>query len=220
MLPRILEPEVMNTVEDAHDYDEMDHSAVNSLFVEDLIQFAGEVRGPVLDVGTGTARIPIELCRRADGFEVLALDAAEEMLNIARHNIIEAGLLDRILPTMIDAKDLPFDDNHFATVMSNSIIHHIPEPGKVFAEMVRVTRVGGAIFVRDLLRPADLPTLEGLVATYAADCNEHQQQLFRDSLHAALTLEEVQELIERLGFSRDTVQVTSDRHWTWAARKR
>ena len=37
MLPRTLEPEVMDTVEEAVDYDSMDHSAVNTLFVEELL---------------------------------------------------------------------------------------------------------------------------------------------------------------------------------------
>jgi hypothetical protein len=43
--------------------------------------------------------------------------------------------------------------------------------------------------------------------------------LFRDSLRAALTLNEVRQLVGELGFEGDTVQTTSDRHWTWSARK-
>ena len=34
MLTRILEPEVMDTAEEARDYDTMDHSAVNRVFVD------------------------------------------------------------------------------------------------------------------------------------------------------------------------------------------
>jgi peptidylprolyl isomerase len=37
MLPRILEPELMDTDEDAHQYDSMDHTAVNVQFVTDLL---------------------------------------------------------------------------------------------------------------------------------------------------------------------------------------
>ena len=44
----------------------------------------------------------------------------------------------------------------FGAVMSNSIVHHIPEPASVLAEMVRVAAPGGLLFVRDLLR---LPVL-------------------------------------------------------------
>ena len=36
-----------------------------------------------------------------------------------------------------DAKRLPYPSHSFAAVISNSIVHHIPEPGKVLAEMVR-----------------------------------------------------------------------------------
>jgi ubiquinone/menaquinone biosynthesis C-methylase UbiE len=219
MLQRILEPEVMNSAEDAQDYDAMDHSAVNKLFVEHLLAFSGPMTGQVLDVGTGTAQIPIALCQHATGVQVIALDAAEQMLKLAQSNIDRAGHSTRIIPTLTDAKQIPFPDQHFQATFSNSIIHHIPEPRSVFSEMVRVTASGGLLFVRDLFRPADLNTLNNLVNTYAAGANPHQRQLFWDSLHAALTVEEVQELVSSLGFARETVTATSDRHWTWAARR-
>jgi hypothetical protein len=40
--------------------------------------------------------------------------------------------------------------------------------------------------------------------------------MFRDSLHAALTVTEVQAIVTALGADPDTVRMTSDRHWTWA----
>jgi hypothetical protein len=43
--------------------------------------------------------------------------------------------------------------------------------------------------------------------------------MFEDSLRAALSLDEIRQLVEQLGFAPDCVQATSDRHWTWAARK-
>jgi hypothetical protein len=57
------------------------------------------------------------------------------------------------------------------------------------------------------------------VGQYAADADAHQRQMFADSLHAALTLDEVRAAVQSLGFDPDTVQLTSDRHWTWSARK-
>jgi ubiquinone/menaquinone biosynthesis C-methylase UbiE len=113
---------------------------------------------------------------------------------------------------------LPFADGSFAAVISNSIVHHIPEPGKVLTEMIRVLRPGGALLVRDLLRPTDERTLEQLVATYAGEANAHQQQMFRDSLHAALTLGEVRELVAALGHDPAAVRQTTNRHWTWSTR--
>ena len=43
--------------------------------------------------------------------------------------------------------------------------------------------------------------------------------MFADSLHAALTLDEVRRMIAAIGFDPSTVRATSDRHWTWTAHK-
>ena len=216
MLERILEPEVMDSAEEAHDYDAMDHAHVNQLFVGDLLQLRSDFAN-VLDVGAGTAQIPIELCRRHPTVRVVAIDMAEHMLRVGRTNVERAQLTERIELRLCDAKQMPFADHSFNGVMSNSIVHHIPEPFAVFAEMARVVKPGGLLFVRDLLRPTDLAALRGFVAKYAGDANAHQQKMFGDSLHAALTLAEVQAMVTRLGFAAETVRQTSDRHWTWTA---
>ena len=64
MLKRVLEPEAMDTPDEAHDYDAMDHSTVNRVFVADFLS-VWDGGTPLLDVGTGTAQIPIELCRQS-----------------------------------------------------------------------------------------------------------------------------------------------------------
>lgn len=216
MLSRVLEVEVMDTAEDARDYDAMDHSTVNRLFATDFLKhWSG--RNPVLDVGTGTAQIPIELCRQHPHIRLIAIDLAEHMIVLARTNVDRAGFGSRIEVERADAKGFRYPDEHFPAVISNSIIHHIPDPTTCFAEMQRVCAVEGLLFVRDLLRPDDHRELESLVATYAAECNAHQRKLFSDSLHAALTLEEVRELVARLGYPASTVMQSSDRHWTFAA---
>jgi ubiquinone/menaquinone biosynthesis C-methylase UbiE len=227
-LARILEPEVMDSHEDAVDYDTMDHSQVNRVFVDDLLaavsQFpAASLKPParpldILDLGTGTALIPVELCKRFPHCRVLAVDAAAHMLDLARYHLEANSLTGRIQLAQADAKSLPFEAAQFDVVMSNSILHHIPEPQQVLAEAVRMVRPGGVLLFRDLLRPDSTDDLQRLVDVYAADCNDHQRKLFADSLHAALTLAEVQSLAAALGFAAETVRQTSDRHWTWSAR--
>lgn len=217
MIPRVLEPEVMDTPEDATDYDQMDHSEVNHRFASDFLSACPLPPGPILDVGTGTAQIPIELCRQHPAVVVHAIDLAEEMLILAAANVTAAGLDARIRLEKANGRQLPYPDGRFVAVVSNSIIHHIPNPFECFAEMVRVCSPGGTLFVRDLLRPHTNEQLEHLVATYAGNANPHQRQLFSDSLRAALTLAEVQTLVVELGFDRETVRQTTDRHWTWTA---
>jgi ubiquinone/menaquinone biosynthesis C-methylase UbiE len=219
MLQRVLEPEVMDSPAEAADYDSMDHREVNRRFVDDLLaacdaQLAGV---EVLDLGTGTAQIPIELCRRRADARVAAVDYAAAMLDVARRNVAAAGLSARIELVRCDAKRLPHAAGRFAIVMSNSIVHHIPDPRRVLAEAVRVVRPRGMLFFRDLLRPPDDAEVRRLVATYAADANARQRQMFDDSLRAALSLDEIRALVADLGFDPAAVRQTSDRHWTWSA---
>lgn len=238
-LERILEPEVMDSAEEATDYDAMDHREVNRIFVDNLLaamnlefriqnsklveatpHFALHIPHlDILDLGTGTALIPIELCNRFADCHVMAADAAVSMLELARYNIEVNSVSDRIQLAQVDAKRLSFADGLFDVVMSNSIIHHIPDPIGVLREAVRVTKPGGLLFFRDLLRPESEEQLKQLVDTYAAGANDHQRRMFAESLHAALSLAEIRRLVTSLGFSEDSVQQTSDRHWTWTARQ-
>jgi len=242
MLQRVLETEAMDSLEEALDYNSMDHGEVNRVFAADLLA-AGEKgdrsnlceapigpfrqigpvpffpNGEILDLGTGTALIPIELCRRVPNARVLAVDVAEHMLALGRQNVEKAGLAGRIRLECVDAKRLPYRDGQFATVISNSIIHHLSNPHVAINEAWRVTASGGLVFFRDLVRPDNETVLCRLVETYAAGANQRQQQMLADSFRAALTVEEIRQLIIPLGVPPESVRATSDRHWTWAARK-
>jgi ubiquinone/menaquinone biosynthesis C-methylase UbiE len=228
VIARTLEPEVMDTEIEARDYDAMDHGAVNARFRDDFLAVRGKAQR-MLDVGTGTARIPILLLERAPEISCLAIDLAEHMIAVAVENVREAGLEARITIEKRDAKATGYPDHAFDAVISNSIVHHIPEPQAAIAEMWRVLCPGGVLFVRDLARPSDAASLDGLVETYAsiptegspADLERHrrQRELFEASLHASLAVDEVRAMVLPLGIAGDAVRLTSDRHWTLAARK-
>jgi ubiquinone/menaquinone biosynthesis C-methylase UbiE len=221
MLPRVLEPEAMDTPEEANDYDAMDHSEVNARFVADLLVAHGPCRGgEILDVGTGPGRIALALCQADPAARVVAVDMAEAMLALARRHVAGARLHERIACVRGDAKALPWADGRFEAVISNTIIHHIPEPSAALAEMARLVAPGGTLFVRDLARPATLTELALLVATYAGNEPPAARQLFEASLHASLTVAEVQSIVLSLGLPRESVAMTSDRHWTCIWKKK
>jgi ubiquinone/menaquinone biosynthesis C-methylase UbiE len=225
MIERVLEPEAMESVEEARDYDLMDHAAVNATFVADMLAAAASRGGSpsrdrlVLDVGTGTARIPIELCREHAAVNVIGIDLAHEMLRVGLENVEKESLGDRILLLRARAGDLPFRNATAGLVMSNSLIHHLPDPATAFRDICRVTAPGGLVFIRDLFRPSSEAELDGLVRTYAADASASQRQLLADSLHAALTVDEVRAMIATLPFAAPSLTTTSERHWTFAATK-
>lgn len=218
MLERQLEPELMDDHREALLYDEMDHSEVNRVFVCDLLQ-SGEVGIDIVDLGTGTARIPIELCRQRANCRVMASDAAVSMLEIARLNVAVQGFEHRIQLHHGDSKKLGFCEDMFDAVISNSLVHHLPDPESAIAEMIRIVKPGGRIFVRDLFRPESLEETESLVQTHVGNEPPSAQQLFRQSLLAALTLDEIRAMVSKFDFPAESVERTSDRHWTWSASK-
>ena len=219
MLDRVLEPEVMNDRQEAIEYDSMDHAAVNSRFVQDLIA-AGPIGEDCLDLGTGTALIPIELCQQDSSVRVMASDASTMMLDLARYNLEVQGLMHRVQLQFVDAKKLIFQGSYFDTVMSNSLVHHLPTHESFLPEALRVLRTGGLLFVRDLCRPDSLEQVECIVSQYAGNEIESAREMLRQSLKAALTLEEIGQLAVAAGLDSDCVAMTSDRHWTLMARKK
>lgn len=212
-MERVLEPEVMDTWQEAAEYDAMDFTEVNTAFAQQAIQL-GPPTGQVLDAGTGTARIPILIAQLCPQWQVIGIDLAQPMLQLGAKNVEQAGLQQQITLELVDAKKLPYPDGQFDMVISNSLVHHLPDPLPFLQELRRVLKPKGALFMRDLIRPADENRMNVLVEGIGAEYNEHQKMLFRDSLHAALTLEEVSQLIQQTGLEGVRVYQSSDRHWT------
>lgn len=207
----------MDTWLEASAYDAMDFTVVNEAFAAAAVALDPDAV-KILDVGTGTARIPILMCQQRPQYLITAVDLAQSMLIIGQRNVEEAQLTQRIRLERVDAKRMPYPDLEFDAIVSNSLVHHLPEPLSLFQEMNRLVRPGGALLIRDLVRPETEQQLDELVArgnTY----DTRQQQLFRDSLTAALTLAEVQDLIDRVGFQQVTLAQTSELHWTIARPK-
>jgi ubiquinone/menaquinone biosynthesis C-methylase UbiE len=222
MIERVLEPEAMETAEEVRQYDAMDHRAVNRCFVDDFLAAHGPCQGGlILDVGTGTARIPIALATADSRAHVLALDLSPSMLAQAEINIASAGLTSRIRTHLGDGKALVsvFGESAFEAVVSNTIVHHIPEPAPALESMARLVAAGGTLMIRDLARPRSLVEIRRLADIYTEGESLEARALFEASLHAALTLEEIQSLVRDLGLSPTDVAMTSDRHWTWTWRR-
>ena len=213
-LPRTLEPEAMETQEEVREYLAMDHHSVNQRFIDDLYE-RGPVGNRVMDFGCGTAQIPVLLCQRSLDLQVLAVDSSVEMLEAARIEIELGGVAGQVQLAHSDCKSMnEYESESVPTIISNSLIHHLPEPKSALQQMKRLVEPGGRIFIRDLARPATEDEVEALVEQHAGEESAFAQQLLRQSLHAALTLGEIQELAVALDLDPNSAQLTSDRHWT------
>ncbi len=200
----------MDAAAEAEAYDAMDHSGPNEAFVQRLLELGA--RGRILDVGCGPGHIPLLIATMQPEAEVTGVDLSAAMLRIAEEHRAVSSHAARVRFTKADAKKLPFADASFDTVCSNTILHHIPEPAPFLRECWRVLKPGGAFLVRDLFRPATVPEVYALVRKHAAGESAEAQELFRASLCAALTPEELRAAARAAGLSGAEVVVDTDRH--------
>ena len=101
----------------------------------------------------------------------------------------------------------------FDAVVSNSLVHHLPDASVGFAAIARVAGDAG-IFLRDLARPRTAADDDALVDRYAAGAPDDARALFHASLRAAFTVDEIRALADAAGLVDARVAMTSDRHWT------
>lgn len=215
MMARVLEPEVMDTIEDAEEYDAMDFVEPDTRFAEAALELVrSRPRPRVLDLGTGTARIPFLMLERRADLDILGVDMSTSMLTVARRSALARGLGDRLELREMDAKALAVEAASYDLVISNSVAHHIPDPTDLFRQIARAVRPDGAILVRDLFRPETDDSAMEIVERVAPDDTDKQKKLLFDSLKAALTVGEVREMAHRAGLRDVVVAKVSDRHWS------
>jgi ubiquinone/menaquinone biosynthesis C-methylase UbiE len=102
----------------------------------------------VLDVATGTGRVPLLLAGQPwFGGQVHGLDIAPAMLAQARAKAADTGLSARITLHEGHAGSLPWPDHTFDLVTSLEALEFFPYPRRALAEMARVLRPGGALIV-------------------------------------------------------------------------
>jgi ubiquinone/menaquinone biosynthesis C-methylase UbiE len=155
-------------------------------------------RGRVLDIGTGSGRLAIELARaRNCNFEIIALDISPDMLEKARQNARRYGVEDRIKFVVGTAAALPFPDDSFDLVISYASLHHWFEPVDVFNEIARVTRPDGCAIVRDNRRVSEYPVWRFAVWLVSRFMNKRHRDKWPGVIQASYTVPELRELVGR-----------------------
>lgn len=214
---RTLEPELMDDAEQARAYAAADFDEVNQAFVDRFLTLPGasSVRR-LIDLGCGPCDIPIRLCERLPQLSVTALDGSEAMLGLARQAIASRATqptgLERRIELRCARLPLPASQaDQFDAVISNSLLHHLPEPEVLWQSLRQLAAPGALLLVVDLIRPPSRQAADALVERYARDEHPVLKRDFLNSLLAAFTLQEVKQQLASVGLTLE-VDVVSDRH--------
>lgn len=107
--------------------------AVESRYYQEL-----ELKPPVFDLGAGDGHFAARTFQQKleVGYDP-AFPSLQEAQTFNDYQILVNGMGDRI----------PYDDGSFATVVSNSVLEHIPEVDAVLKEVNRVLKPSGALVI-------------------------------------------------------------------------
>lgn len=120
----------------------------------------------VLEVGCGAGRTAAHIAEHL-GCDVVACDAHPGMLGWARQQAERQGVADAVDVVFGDVRDLPWPDDTFDAVISESVLVLVGDKAAAVAEMARVTRPGGVVGLNEgTLVGGEAPDA---VASYAGD---------------------------------------------------
>jgi len=110
-----------------------------------LVEMLGRPRTTV-DLGTGTGVLLSRLAARSA--RVIGIDAAEEMLRVARRRVVDEELPGVEL-RLGSLEHLPLSDGEADVMVANMVLHHVANPPDALREVRRGLREGGRFVLAD-----------------------------------------------------------------------
>ncbi len=117
----------------------------------ELAVLAGITAGTsVLDVGSGVGG-PARFLAATHGCRVTGVDLSEPFVHAARYLTERTGQSRQVSFETANALDLPFDGNHFDTVLLQHVAMNICDRSRLYREIRRVLKSGGRLATFDVV---------------------------------------------------------------------
>jgi SAM-dependent methyltransferase len=148
--------------------------------------------GTVIDLGCGPCNFVIALAKEFSNLKFVCYEGSKAMIDIAKENIVNAGLSSRI--------DLIHDDIYNAVgtydvVIANRLLHHINDTDSFWELIHRLSR---NVLVVDINRPP------ARVIEHIQEFDQYAESIYKrdliSSMQASYSLDEVSKQIEQYGY--------------------
>jgi ubiquinone/menaquinone biosynthesis C-methylase UbiE len=116
-----------------------------AIWPQELPLFERYTPTTILDIGCGTGEITSRLATLFPAATAIGIDIIEAHLALARDRYAAFG--DRLRFATGDAFELAYPNAAFDLSVCRHVLQAVPEPERILAEMVRVTRPGGTIHI-------------------------------------------------------------------------
>ena len=166
----------------------------------------------IVDLGCGPGNISFRLARRWPEAEVLGVDGAAAMLQLAEAKLAGDGALQARVRFERACLPAPQLAGGYSAVVSNSLLHHLQNPAALWTSLRLFGSQRAVVVIRDLRRPQDPDEQEALVQRYAGQAPDLLRRDFRHSLAAAYRPDEVEAQLQQAGLEGLRVEARDDRY--------
>jgi len=111
----------------------------------------------VLDLAAGTGDLTMALAVQGAPARILSTDFCPEMLEVGKAKAAGYEGTTRIDFAVVDAQDLPFEDESFNVVTVGFGVRNLPDRAANFREVLRVLKPGGRYVILEFSRPPFAP---------------------------------------------------------------
>jgi len=164
----------------------------------------------LLDVGCGAGNYALMVLQQLPDLNVSLIDLSEPMLERAKQRVQEktGG---KVTAIQGDVRELDLGEAQFDVIVASAVLHHLREESEwceAFAKFFHALRVGGSIWIFDLVE-SSIPAIQTLMRQrYGVYLTELKNEEYRDEVFAYIAKEDTPrpllfqlDMLREVGFS-------------------
>jgi tRNA (cmo5U34)-methyltransferase len=136
----------------------------------------------LLDVGCGAGNYSLKVLERLPNLDVTLMDLSRPMLNRAVERV-QRATTGKVIALQGDIRDLPVGESRYDIICAAAVLHHLRETAEwhgVFAKFHAALKVGGSLWISDLIEHSD-PRVQVLMwERYGVYLSQLKDAAYRD----------------------------------------
>ena len=179
-------------------------------FVDNLLR-AKNIEGKILDIGSGFAILGMMICARDEFSSLWAVEQSRTLVKASEVISLRRGYGNRITFKVWEDDLLPYPDGEFSAVVSFLSMHKWINPERTFAEIQRVCKKDGIVYISDFRRDQPSIPFQLFVQQTRFEMGKEISEELKKSYQAAYTADEIRQILDKTGSSN--LKLVEDKIW-------